>query len=104
MDGVGAASYAFPFANDIGWLASGSPRSIASNMYPELGETIATYLKNIENNGVPQTVTEVQNESGIEAGIQYANASLRSRTAAVSYHTWLSLPAESVTSLVVTAP
>jgi len=53
------------------WLAGGSPRHIAPAMYPELGESIATYLRNMINHGVPQHVTEVQNEPAIEAQIQY---------------------------------
>ena len=57
---------------DVGdWLAGGSPRSIDPALYPELGESIAAYLLNMESIGVPQTVTEVQNEPAIEAGIQY---------------------------------
>lgn len=148
MDGIGAASYAFPYANDIGWtwssaafvfdelqlryirlapwfgfweqnndnsdpssiewsalgtngitanhdvaysqfltrknvemmlgvwdvadwLAGDSPRAVAPSMYPELGESIASYLVNLQNKGVPQKFVEVQNEPDITAAIQY---------------------------------
>jgi len=116
------------------WLASGSPRTIAAASYPELGESIATYLEWLAQNGIDVPVAEVQNEPTIEASIEYptpealrdaalavldqldqhgltqvmlhgpnvhapspteewarvwlSNARLRSRTAAISYHTW----------------
>lgn len=103
---------------------------------PEVGETIATYMKNLVNNSIPIKMTEVQNEPAITAAVQYqspetlrdaglqviahlnalglnntmlhgpnfhtppgtvawaqvwfANSTLASRTAAVSYHTWWS--------------
>lgn len=53
------------------WLASGSPRTVRN--YPELGESIASYLTNMENNGVPMSITEVQNEPGIAAAIRYTS-------------------------------
>ena len=55
------------------WLASGSPRRVPSSLYDELGESIAAYLLYKEMNGLPQTYTEVQNEPGIEAGVNYAS-------------------------------
>ncbi len=54
------------------WLATGNPRQIPVNMYPELGESIATYLLNMQSHGVPQQVVEVQNEPDIAANIQYS--------------------------------
>ncbi len=59
--------------NVADWLASGNPRQIAPSLYPELGETIASYLLNLQYQGVAQTVVEVQNEPDIMAGIRYAN-------------------------------
>lgn len=55
------------------WLASGNPRQISPHLYPELGETIASYLLNLQNQGVAPAVTEVQNEPDITAGIRYPN-------------------------------
>ena len=54
------------------WLASGRPRQIPPELYPELGESIAAYILNMQNHGVPIAVAEVQNEPDIEAGIRYA--------------------------------
>ena len=53
------------------WLASGRPRQIPPELYPELGESIAAYILNMQNHGIPITVAEVQNEPDIEAGIRY---------------------------------
>lgn len=53
------------------WLAKGTPRQIAPELYPELGESISSYLLYMRRNGVPIVLTEVQNEPDIEAGIQY---------------------------------
>lgn len=118
------------------WLASGDPRTVPPELYPEVGESIAAYILNMQANGVPIAFAEVQNEPDIEAGIRYmspedlvaagnvvlemfdhyglsdvplhgpnlhsprqnvpwieawlADENLRSRTAAVSYHTWWS--------------
>lgn len=55
------------------WLASGSPRTVPPALYPEVGESIAAYVLNMQNNGVPVPVAEVQNEPDIEAGIRYAS-------------------------------
>jgi O-glycosyl hydrolase len=55
------------------WLASGRPRQIPPELYPELGESIAAYILNMQNHGVPIRVAEVQNEPDIEAGIRYPN-------------------------------
>ncbi len=55
------------------WLASGRPRQIPPELYPELGESIASYILNMQNHGVPIAVAEVQNEPDIEAGVRYAN-------------------------------
>ncbi len=55
------------------WMTSawlGTDTIPASN-FPELGESIATYLTNMEDNGVPMAITEVQNEPGINAMIKY---------------------------------
>lgn len=54
------------------WLASGRPRQIPAELYPELGESIAAYILNMQNHGVPIAFAEVQNEPDIEAGIRYA--------------------------------
>ncbi|MBN1581659.1 MAG: hypothetical protein JXA89_13220 [Anaerolineae bacterium] len=53
------------------WLAMGSPRQIDPALYPELGESIASYILHLKNNGVPLRFAEVQNEPDIEAGIKY---------------------------------
>ncbi|MBC7171977.1 MAG: hypothetical protein H5U40_06115, partial [Polyangiaceae bacterium] len=53
------------------WMANGSPVAIRPEMFPELGESIATYLTNMEDKGVPIAITEVQNEPGISAAIRY---------------------------------
>lgn len=53
------------------WLASGRPRQIPPELYPELGESIAAYILNMQNHGVPIAFAEVQNEPDIEAGIKY---------------------------------
>ena len=53
------------------WLASGKPRQIPPELYPELGESIAAYILNMQNHGVPIAFAEVQNEPDIEAGIKY---------------------------------
>jgi O-glycosyl hydrolase len=55
------------------WLASGRPRQIPPELYPELGESIAAYILNMQNHGVPIAFAEVQNEPDIEAGIRYPN-------------------------------
>jgi hypothetical protein len=52
-------------------LSSTSPRRIAPARYGDLGQSIATYLTNMEANGVPMRVAEVQNEPGIEARVIY---------------------------------
>ena len=44
---------------------------VPASMYRELGESVAAYTVNMEENGVPQRVTEVQNEPGINAQIKY---------------------------------
>ncbi len=56
------------------WLANGDPRRIEPADYPELGELLAAYLLNMKANGVPQLLTEVQNEPAITARIQYDSA------------------------------
>jgi hypothetical protein len=149
MDGIGAACYTFPFANDIGWnwskvkfvfdeldihyiriapwfnfwedsndnqdpysinwqafdrsgitashdlglaqyavskgievdlgiwsvgewmLKSKDPNIVDPAKYPELGESIATYIKYMQDHGVEIKVVEVQNEPNINAGNQY---------------------------------
>lgn len=53
------------------WLASGRPRQIPPEQYPEVGESIAAYILNMQANDVPIAFTEVQNEPDIEAGIKY---------------------------------
>jgi hypothetical protein len=55
------------------WLASGQPRQIPPDLYPELGESIAAYILHMRNKGVPIALAEVQNEPDIEASIQYAS-------------------------------
>jgi O-glycosyl hydrolase len=55
------------------WLARGDPRSIPPELYPELGETIAAYILNMQANGVTIAYAEVQNEPDIQAGVQYTN-------------------------------
>ncbi len=103
-NGFGNRSGTIPFAHDIpfarwmaarnievslgvwdtsDWLASGSPRRVQPAMYPELGESIATYVLNLQNNGVPQVLVEVQNEPTIEASIQYTPQTLRDAALAV---------------------
>lgn len=52
-------------------LASTSPRRVAPSRYPDLGHSIATYLTNMEENGIPMSITEVQNEPGIQASLIY---------------------------------
>jgi hypothetical protein len=58
------------------WLASGQPRTIPPEMYPEMGESIAAYILNMQENGVPIPVAEVQNEPDIQAAIQYTPETL----------------------------
>jgi hypothetical protein len=53
------------------WLAKGKPRQIDPALYPEMGESIASYILHLKNNGVPLQFAEVQNEPDIEAGIKY---------------------------------
>jgi hypothetical protein len=53
------------------WLANGSPVHIDPSLFGELGESIASYMRHMEDEGVPQRFVEVQNEPGIVAGIQY---------------------------------
>jgi O-glycosyl hydrolase len=55
------------------WLASGSPRTIPPELYPEMGESIAAYILNMQKNGVTIAFAEVQNEPDIQAAIQYPN-------------------------------
>jgi O-glycosyl hydrolase len=55
------------------WLAMGKPRQIDPALYPEVGESIASYILHLKNNGVPLRFAEVQNEPDIEAGIKYAS-------------------------------
>ncbi len=50
------------------WLGSST---IAESNFPELGESIASYMTNMEENGVPMSIGEVQNEPGINAYIKY---------------------------------
>jgi O-glycosyl hydrolase len=54
------------------WLANGDPNHIDPSLFPELGESIASYMKHMQDEGVPQRFVEVQNEPGITAGINYA--------------------------------
>jgi hypothetical protein len=56
------------------WLASGNPRLIPAELYPEMGESIASYILHMQKNGVSIRFTEVQNEPDIQAGIQYPSA------------------------------
>ena len=53
------------------WMAGGSPRTVNRANYPDLGESIATYLTRLEEQGLDAKITEVQNEPGIEAAIRY---------------------------------
>lgn len=53
------------------WLAQGKPRQVAPSLYPEVGESIGSYILHMQNNGVPVVVAEVQNEPDIEASIRY---------------------------------
>lgn len=69
----GVADYCADKAQCPDWLASGNPRSIPPELYPEMGESIAAYVLNLQNNGVPVPIVEVQNEPDIQAGIQYSN-------------------------------
>jgi O-glycosyl hydrolase len=55
----------------VDWLANGKPRHIEPELYPEMGESISSYVLHMRDNGVPIPVAEVQNEPDIEAGIQY---------------------------------
>jgi hypothetical protein len=55
------------------WLASGNPRHIPPDLYPEMGESIASYILHMQENGVPIKYAEVQNEPDIEASIRYPN-------------------------------
>jgi hypothetical protein len=56
----------------VDWLANGKPRHIDPALYPEMGESISSYILHMRNNGVPIPVAEVQNEPDIEAGIKYS--------------------------------
>ena len=69
----GVAEYCDDKSQCPDWLANGSPRSIPPELYPELGESISAYLLNMQKNGVPISIAEVQNEPDIQAGIQYPN-------------------------------
>lgn len=53
------------------WLASGKPRQIPPELYPEMGESIASYILHMQKHGVPISFAEVQNEPDIQAAIQY---------------------------------
>lgn len=53
------------------WLASGKPRRIPPELYPEMGESIASYILHMQKHGVPIRFAEVQNEPDIQAAIQY---------------------------------
>ncbi len=53
------------------WMIEGDPPQIPPENYPELGESIATYVRWLTDNGVPVPVAEVQNEPTIDASIQY---------------------------------
>jgi len=53
------------------WMIEGDPPQIPPEDYPELGESIATYVRWLTDNGVPVPVAEVQNEPTIAASIQY---------------------------------
>lgn len=55
------------------WLASGKPRRIPPELYPEMGESIASYILHMQKNGAPIRFAEVQNEPDIEAAIRYPN-------------------------------
>ncbi len=67
----GVAQYCEDKSQCPDWLAGGKPRTIPPEMYPEMGESIAAYILNMQKNGVPIPVAEVQNEPDIEAGIKY---------------------------------
>ncbi len=69
----GVSQYCDDKAQCPDWLASGNPRAIPPELYPEMGESIAAYILNMQKNGVPIPVAEVQNEPDIQAGIQYPN-------------------------------
>jgi O-glycosyl hydrolase len=64
-------SYELGVWNAADWLANGNPRRIDPSDYPELGELVAAYLLYMEANGIPQPITEVQNEPAIQASIRY---------------------------------
>lgn len=58
------------------WLASGDPRTIPPELYPEMGESIAAYILHMRENGAPVAVAEVQNEPDIPGSIRYTPESL----------------------------
>ncbi len=53
------------------WLARGKPRQIPPELYPEMAESISSYILHLRDHGVPLAFAEVQNEPDIEAGIRY---------------------------------
>lgn len=53
-------------------LKTKDPASIDPALYPELGESIASYIKFMKDHGVDIKVAEIQNEPNIAAGNQYA--------------------------------
>jgi len=59
--------------NVADWLAGGTPRTINSTNYDELGEYISSYILYMQNQGVAMSVVEVQNEPAIESGIKYSS-------------------------------
>lgn len=69
----GVAEYCEDKSQCPDWLASGQPRTIPPELYPEMGESIAAYILNMQKNGVPIPIAEVQNEPDIQASIQYRN-------------------------------
>ncbi|MFW5760168.1 MAG: hypothetical protein ACOCXH_04205 [Cyclobacteriaceae bacterium] len=63
------------------WLANGDPKMIAEEDYDELGESIASYLLYMKQNGVTFAMTEVQNEPTITAQVKYPGGTALTKAA-----------------------
>jgi predicted dienelactone hydrolase len=94
MDGIGANSYAFPYANDIGWdweeagIKYPSPEALRDAGRVVLEQFDHFGLKDVLLHA-PNLHAPTNNIPWIEAW--FADDELRARTVAVSYHTWWSV-------------
>jgi O-glycosyl hydrolase len=56
------------------WLADGTPKTIPPEKFPEIAESIVSYIKFMNDNQITTPITEMQNEPDIAAAINYLNA------------------------------